>query len=204
MLALLRSQGATFAAAGGAAFSLQLMRATRQLLIPLFGQAVGLDIVTIGVIYSLSAGIDMCLFYPVGLLVDRKGRKWSAVPSILLFAIGIGLLPFAAGFASLLAVSLLLGLANGLGTGIVMIIGSDLAQASGRRGQFLGLWRLVGDLGMSGAPLLTAVLTQIATLAAASFVVAGAGLAGAVVMLLLVPETLRKHSVDPGQGPPAG
>jgi hypothetical protein len=57
---------------------------------------------------------------------------------------------------------------------------------------------------MSGAPLLTAVLTQIATLAAASFVVAGAGLAGAVVMLLLVPETLRKHSVDPGQGPPAG
>jgi MFS family permease len=204
MLALLRSQGATFAAAGGAAFSLQLMRATRQLLIPLFGQAVGLDIVTIGVIYSLSAGIDMCLFYPVGLLVDRKGRKWSAVPSILLFAIGIGLLPFAAGFASLLAVSLLLGIANGLGTGIVMIIGSDLAQASGRRGQFLGLWRLVGDLGMSGAPLLTAVLTQIATLAAASFVVAGAGLAGAVVMLLLVPETLRKHSVDPGQGPPAG
>jgi MFS family permease len=146
----------------------------------------------------------MCLFYPVGLLVDRKGRKWSAVPSILLFAIGIGLLPFAAGFASLLAVSLLLGIANGLGTGIVMIIGSDLAQASGRRGQFLGLWRLVGDLGMSGAPLLTAVLTQIATLAAASFVVAGAGLAGAVVMLLLVPETLRKHSVDPGQGPPAG
>jgi MFS family permease len=195
MLALLRSQGATFAAAGGAAFSLQLMRATRQLLIPLFGQAVGLDIVTIGVIYSLSAGIDMCLFYPVGWLVDRHGRKWSAVPSLTLFAVCLLVLPLATGFGSLLAIACVLGLANGLGTGIVMIIGTDLSRRSDDRSHFLGVWRLIGDLGMSGAPLFCAVMVTIASLTAASVVVAGAGFVGAFVMLTRVPETLeRAHS----------
>jgi MFS-type transporter involved in bile tolerance (Atg22 family) len=85
-----------------------------------------------------------------------------------------------------------LGLANGLGTGIVMIIGTDLSRRSEDRSQFLGVWRLIGDLGMSGAPLLSALLVTIASLSAASIVVAGVGFVGAVVMLTRVPETLER------------
>lgn len=199
MLGLLRAHARILATAGSAAFSLQLMRATRQLLVPLFGQAIGLDVVQIGFVYSLSAGIDMCLFYPVGVLVDRRGRKWSAIPSILLFAVGLSMLPVADGFYPLLLVSLLLGVANGLGTGIVMIIGADLAQRSSHRGQFLGLWRLIGDVGMSASPLLSGVLVNLASLAAASLVVAAFGFAGALVMLLLVPETLRRVGGSDGE-----
>jgi MFS family permease len=173
------------------------MRATRQLLVPLFGQAMGLDAAAIGLVYSLSAGIDMCLFYPVGLLIDRRGRKWSAIPSILLFSIGLALLPAATGFYSLLGVGLLLGIANGLGTGIVMIIGADLAPRSDRRGQFLGLWRLIGDIGMSVSPLLSAAMVGLASLAAASFAAAGIGVVGAAIMAAWVPETLKRpHSSD--------
>jgi MFS family permease len=178
--------------AGAAALSLQLMRATRTLLVPLFGLELGLDAAAIGLIFSLSAGIDMCLFYPVGWLVDRHGRKWSAVPSLTIFALALTVLPFASGFGSLLAVACLLGLANGLGTGIVMIIGADLSRRSENRSQFLGVWRLIGDVGMSGAPLLSAVLVSIASLATASVVVAGIGFAGAFIMLALVPETLER------------
>lgn len=188
--AVLRDNRRVLATAGTAALALQLMRATRQLLVPLFGQSIGLDPGSIGVIYSLSAAIDMSLFYPVGVLVDRWGRKWSAVPSMLLFALGLALLPLVGGYVSLLAAGLLLGLANGLGTGVVMVIGSDLAVASGRRGQFLGLWRLIGDVGMSGAPFLTGALVQISGLALASAATAGIGLAGALVMAFLVAETL--------------
>ena len=150
---VLRDQRRVLATAGGSALVLQLMRATRQLLVPLFGQAVGLDVTTIGLVYSLSTVVDIALFYPSGVLADRLGRKWSAVPSMALYALGLALLPLAAGFYSLLAVAVLLGLANGIGTGVVMIIGADLARASGRHGQFLGLWRLIGDVGISGAPL---------------------------------------------------
>ncbi len=190
--AIMREHRRVLATAGIAALALQLMRATRQLLVPLFGQAIGLDPAAIGVLYSLSAAIDMSLFYPVGVLVDRRGRKWSAVPSMLLFVLGLALLPLADSYLKLVAAVLLLGLANGLGTGVVMVIGSDLAMASGRRGQFLGVWRLIGDVGMSAAPLLTGALVQISGLALASGVTAGIGLAGALVMMFMVSETLKR------------
>jgi MFS family permease len=194
--ALLRAHGRIFATAGVAALALQLMRAARTLLVPLFGQAIGLDAAAIGLVYSVSAAVDMSLFYPVGVLVDRRGRKWSAVPSMVLFAVGLGALPLASGFYSLLAIGIVLGLANGIGTGVVMIIGSDIAQQSRQRGQFLGVWRLIGDVGMTAAPLLSSVLVGVASLAAASFSAAVIGVAGAAVMIALVPETLRKPAVE--------
>jgi len=126
------------------------------------------------------------------MIVDRHGRKWSAVPSLALFALSLLLLPFAGSFAALLGVACLLGLANGLGTGIVMIIGADLSRSTEDRSQFLGVWRLIGDIGMSGAPLLSAALVGVASLALASVVAAGLGIVGAVVMLTLVPETLER------------
>jgi MFS family permease len=167
------------------------MRATRQLLVPLFGQAAGLDVAAIGIAYSLGTVVDIAMFYPSGVLADRWGRKWSAVPSMLLYALGLGLLPFVGGFNSLLAATLLLGFANGIGTGVVMIIGADFARESSQQGQFLGLWRLIGDLGITLAPLLAGVLVDAASLAVASVAVAGIGLAGTLVMALLVEETLR-------------
>jgi MFS family permease len=198
MTDFVRSHARIFATAGMVALTLQLMRGSRQLLVPLFGQAAGLSVVEIGTIYSLSAGIDMSLFYPVGLLVDRKGRKWSAFPSIALFALGLLLLPMANSYYSLLSASLLLGFANGIGTGIVMIIGADLAQSTAHRGHFLGIWRLIGDVGMSAAPLISGVLVTVASLSVASLVVSAAGFIGAVVVLILVPETLR----PPGSAAP--
>ena len=161
---------------------------------PLFGAAVGLDVAQIGIIYSLSSALDMSLFYPVGVWIDRHGRKWSAVSSSFVFSLALGLLPWVVGYYSLLAVGLLLGLANGLGTGIVMVMGADLARGIAHRGQFLGVWRLIGDVGVSVAPLLTGALTGLASLAAASLCVAGFGFAGTAMMMSLVPESLRRKN----------
>ena len=192
-LAALRAQRGVLATAGSSALVLQLMRATRQLLVPLFGQSVGLDVTTIGLVYSLSTVVDIALFYPSGVLADRYGRKWSAVPSMAIYALGLALLPLASGFYSLLAVAVLLGFANGIGTGVVMIIGADLARSSGRYGQFLGLWRLMGDVGIGGAPLLAGTIVDAASLAAASLTVAALGVVGALVMAFVVVETLRER-----------
>ncbi len=192
---IIRDYVVVFATAGFSSLTLQLMRATRNLLVPLFGVAVGLDAVAVGAIFSFGAAVDMSLFYPVGVVVDRWGRKWTGVPSMVLFAVGLSILPLAQGFYSLLGATLLLGFANGVSTGIVMIIGSDLAP-SDQRGQFLGVWRLVSDVGWAGGPLLASVLAEIASLAAASFVVSVTGIVGAFVLLFLVPETLRSSTPD--------
>lgn len=195
-LRVLRDHRRVFATAGVSALVLQLMRATRQLLVPLFGQAMGLDVAAIGAVYSLGTVVDISLFYPSGVLADRWGRKWSAVPSMSLYSLGLALLTLATGFYTLLAATLLLGFANGIGTGVVMIIGADLARSSGRQGQFLGLWRLIGDVGVSVAPLLSGVLVGAVSLAAASLTVAGIGVGGSLLMALGVAETLRKSVAD--------
>jgi MFS family permease len=191
---VLRTQWREFATAGTSALVLQLMRATRQLLVPLFGQSAGLGVSAIGLAYSVGTVVDIAMFYPSGVLADRWGRKWSALPSMALYTLGLALLPLAGGFYSLVAVAVLLGFANGVGTGVVMIIGADLARASQQQGQFLGLWRLIGDLGISLAPLLSGVLVDVAGLAAASLAIAGIGLAGSLVMAFLVAETLTPRS----------
>ena len=153
----------------------------------------------IGLVYSLSAVVDMSLSYPVGIVMDRWGRKWTGVPSIVGFVIGLAILPFAQNFWTLLAAGLMLGVGNGLSTGLVMIIGMDLSPP-GQRGQFLGVWRLIGDAGWVGGPLLAGLMVEILNLAAASFFAAGLGVLGGLVLLFLVPETSllpREHDCAP-------
>ena len=159
---------------------------------------VGLDAGTIGLIYSLSAALDMSLFYPVGIAIDRWGRKAAGIPSMLVFVVGLTLLPFAQGFYTLLAAGLTLGLANGLSVGLVQLIGMDLAPAQARS-QFLGVWRLITDAGWAGGPLLAGILVDAVSLSAASFAVAGLGVLGGLVFFFLVPETLH---IARGRAPP--
>lgn len=187
---ILADNRSMFATAGTVAIVFQIMRATRQLLVPLFGVLVGLDPATIGLIYSLAAAVDVSLSYPVGIAMDRWGRKWTGVPSVAGFVIGLAMLPFAQGFWTLLAAALMLGVGNGLSTGLVMIIGMDLSPP-GQRGQFLGVWRLIGDVGWVGGPLLSGVLVEIFSLAAASLFAGALGILGGLVLLFLVPETSR-------------
>jgi MFS family permease len=177
---------------GVASIGLQLMRSGRVILIPLVGHFLGLSITSIGLIMSFAAAMDAALFYPVGIIMDRYGRKWMSVPCLLLSAVSLALLPLVEGYKSLLAVALLAGFANGLGTGSLLTLGSDLAPKSGR-GEFLGIWRLIGDLGHAGGPLMIGVLIEFATLGAAAAATAGIGLIGAGFMFWLVDETLRRE-----------
>ncbi len=177
---------------GAASVGLQLMRSARILLIPLFGHFLGLNITAIGMIISLAAVLDAAMFVPAGVIMDRFGRKWASVPCLVFFAASLALLPWAQGYYSLLAVTLLAGFANGLGTGALLTLGSDLAPAKGRK-EFLGIWRFVGDIGHAGGPLIIGALINLATLGTAAIVTAGIGMFSAAVMYWFVDETLRPH-----------
>ncbi len=99
---------------------------------------------------TLGAVVDVSMFFPAGMLMDRFGRKVAAVPSFGLMALGIGLIPFARSFdfLTLLLVTMIIGFGNGLGSGLMMTLGADLAPP-GAAGEFLGFWRLIGDIGQS-------------------------------------------------------
>jgi MFS family permease len=187
---MLRDSGQVLRTAGFVAVAIQVLRTSRQAILPLWGDHLGLGASQISLIFGLSSGIEMAIFYPVGMLMDRKGRKWAAVPCLVLLSVGMALIPLTSTFAGLLAVGLFLGVANGLGAGINMTLGSDFSPQLGRS-QFFGIWRLISDIGTAGGPLLVAVVTSIASLGAAAVAVGALGLVGAAVMWRAVPETLQ-------------
>jgi MFS family permease len=168
------------------------LRSSREALIPLWGDHLGITPATIPLVFAASAAVESLFFYPVGMVMDRKGRKWAAVPATALLSLGIAAIPITSDLASLTVVALVMGLANGLGSGMNMTLGSDLSPLAGRS-RFLGVWRLVSDLGTVGGPLLVAVTTSVATLGAAALMVGGVGAAGVLVLWRLVPETLGRE-----------
>ncbi|GAB4330764.1 MAG: MFS transporter [Dehalococcoidia bacterium] len=187
----LRKHRHAFLTAGSVAVALVLVRHGRQLLIPLWGDAIGLDVAQIGIIFGFSSAVDMTLFYPVGLVMDRWGRKWTIVPCLALLGLSMALIPLTHSFAPFLAVGLLSGLGNGLGSGAVMTLGADLAPREAS-GPFLGVWRLIGDAGAVSAPATVGALAEVLTLGAAAVATGGIGIAGAAVMAVVVTETLRR------------
>jgi MFS family permease len=185
---LLRTHAASLAGSGAVAVVLQILRTARHLLIPLWGDAIGLSVAEIGLVLGLSSGLDMLLFYPAGQLMDRRGRRATGVPSLALLSLGLALLPLSSSFGSLLAVGLLLGLGNGLSSGFVMTLGADLSPAEGRS-RFLGLWRLLGDAGSAAGPMIVGAVAAAASLPGAAAATAITGAAGALLLLFFVGET---------------
>jgi MFS-type transporter involved in bile tolerance (Atg22 family) len=87
-----------------------------------------------------------------------------------------------------------IGLGNGLGSGTMMTLGADLAPADSR-GEFLGVWRLIGDGGSAGGPVVVGAVADVLGLSLATFTIAGVGLLAAAMLGTLVPETLQRKKV---------
>jgi MFS family permease len=185
-----------FATAGLAAIALQLMRSSRQLLIPLWGDSIGLNPGQIGYVVSISSAVDSVMFVPAGYVMDRWGRRWTGGPSLIILAIALALLPLADNFAMLAAVGVVAGLGNGLSSGLVLTMGADIAPRDAA-GEFLGVWRLITDSGGAAGPLAVGWIEQALRLSTACLATSGIGIAGAAVMIFLVQETTeaqKRHS----------
>lgn len=179
--------------AGSGQLFAQMIRSARHIIIPLYGaDIVGLDVQSVGLIISIASGIDMLMFYPAGLIMDSWGRKYAYVPSFFIQALGMLLVPLTGSFVALLLATVLIGLGNGLGSGTMMTLGADLAPEEAR-GEFLGLWRFIGDVGHAGGPLIVGSIAELLGLVTAPLVIAGMGMTGAAILGLLVPETLKRE-----------
>ena len=166
------------------------VRASRQAVVPLWADHLGLDAATTSLIYGLAGGIDMLVFYPAGKVMDRKGRTWVAVPSMLIMAAGLLYMPLAHSAATLLIAALILGFGNGIGSGMIMTLGADYSPTAGRA-HFLGVWRLMSDLGSTSGPALISGATALISLAAGIFCTGLVALAAGAVLWYWIPRTAK-------------
>jgi MFS family permease len=154
-------------------------RSVRNGLLPLWADHVGISASTTSLIFAAAAAVDIAFFFPGGWLMDKRGRTVVAVPVVLCVAVASLLLPLAHSVPGVTLVVVLIAAGNGLGSGIVMTLGADTAPTRGRA-QYLGGWRLCGDVGNTGGPLLVSAVAVVAPLATACLAIGVLGLAGAV------------------------
>jgi MFS family permease len=195
---IMRTYAGLFGTAGVAQLLAQMIRTGRNSLIPLFAaDIIGLDVQAIGLVVTLAAAIDMAMFYPAGVIMDRYGRKFASVPSFFIQGVGMALVPFAGDFWGLLGATLVIGFGNGIGSGTMLTLGSDLAPKDSM-GEFLGVWRLIGDVGQTGGPVAVGGVADLVGLAMSPIVLAGVGFGAAALLAWGVPETLnRKVEIAP-------
>ena len=192
LLAVLKARSRILLAAGAGQIFAQMIRAGRGAIIPLYAADVlGMDVDAIGLLTTIAAGVEMTLFYPAGWIMDHWGRKAAIVPSFAIQAMAMACVPFTRDFTGLLLVTTLIGFGNGLSSGAMLTLGSDLAPSKARGG-FLGVWRFIGDTGSTGGPMVVGGVADLVALPTAAWAMAASGLLAALTFGLLLPETLKQ------------
>ena len=179
---------------------LNALRSARMVVLPLWAVAIGVSAPDTALVIGIAGAIDFALFYPSGQLMDRFGRLWSALPSLILMALAFILLAFTANVANaatwFVVVAMVLAVANGFSAGVVLTFSADLAPR-GNPAPFLSGFRLTTDAGAATAPLLVAGLTSLVSLPFAVGAVGALGFVGAWMLGRWVPRLLPNAGRPP-------
>lgn len=172
---------------GTGVLAIGLARSSRVVAVPLWAESIGLSAAQTSVLFGVAGLVEVLLFYPAGSLMDRRGRVWVAVPVTVTLGVGLLVLPTTTTLAGVAAVTVLMALGNGLGSGIVMTLGADAAPAAGRA-PFLGVWRLLSLVGHNGAAVVVGAVAAVASIGAASATVGVLALAGGAWLVRWLPH----------------
>jgi MFS family permease len=200
---ILKRYWRTFATLGIGILLLSAVRASRQVVIPLWAAHLGINPSIASIIYGVAGAIDMLTFYPAGKVMDRRGRRWVAVPSMIIMGASFVLMPLTASAIPLALVSMMMGFGNGIGSGLVMTLGADTSPAVGRP-RFLGIWRELADAGAGLGPVVLAGVTAAISLAAGIVVSGIIGFAAAAALWRWIPRVAldRRPPRRDRTGPP--
>ena len=191
---LIHEHKRVFVTAGFVVLVLKLVREARKVIFPLWGDVIGMSNSAIGLLFGFSHVIELAMFYPAGSVMDRFGRKKTALPCLLLFSLGFLALPAARVPALFVVAAILVAIGNDIGSGINMTMSTDLAPPV-HTVEFLAVWRTITDAGGAAGPVVIGFTSAALGIAAAAPVVGTIGLAGAAVMAFGVGETLKRRTV---------
>jgi MFS family permease len=120
--------------------------------------------------------------------MDRLGRLAAMVPAYGLLAAGFLLLASADTSAGVLVAGVVMGVGNGLSSGSLFTLGSDVAPVEGTA-SFLAAVSVLIDTGRIMGPLLVGVVADALGLGAAAVALTVVMVAGVLWLLTVVGET---------------
>lgn len=184
----------------GGMFGMFVMTARegRMVVLPLVGVALDLSPAAIGGLVAVGYTADLVLFPVSGYVMDRFGRLAAMFPAYGLLAIGLGMLATADTATMAIVAGVLMGVGNGMSSGSLFTIGSDLAPEDGTA-SFLSGISVLTDMGRVVGPVLVGVTAKAFGLDVAAAVLAMVMVAGLVWLALVLGETAGRL---PGSRPP--
>lgn len=172
---------------GIAIVAVSAVRAARQTVLPLWSHHLGMGAAQTSLIFGIASAVDVAMFYPSGQVMDRFGRLSIALPSMTILGAAMMLLPLTGGALSLTVVAMVMSFGNGLGSGIMMTLGTDAAPIDGRV-RFLSIWRLFSDSGNAAGPVVMSIVATAAGLAAGIVAIGSVGLLATLALGVWVPK----------------
>ncbi len=186
--AALRRHRRTLLIGGFGPALIMAVRQGRSIVIPLIGDSLEMSASAIGLLVSVGTGADLLLFPVAGILMDRFGRLAAIVPSFSLIGIGLLVLSTADSVTGVLVAGVIIGIGNGMGSGTMLTLGSDLAPADSP-GQFLSALASIQNMGRIIGPMLVGWFADAAGLGAAAVALAVTTFLAIAWIVLLIGET---------------
>jgi MFS family permease len=178
---------------GTAAGITSSLRSARTVLFPLWALSIGLGDSDTALIMGIATGVDFALFFTSGQVMDKYGRIAAVLPSVLIMSLGILAVSFTHNLQNNVTLFILcvmvFSLGNGLGSGIILTIASDLAPKKAPA-PFLGAWRFSADVGAGLAPVGVAAITAASSLSIAAGAMGILGLFGVFLFTRYIPRLI--------------
>lgn len=144
----------------------------------------------VGNLLTLAGIVAVATAFPNGMLVDRFGRKPALIAGLLVFAACTVVLSGKPELGVLVLAMVVFGVADGMCQGSAQVFAMDLAPPD-RRGAYLGIWQIFGNLGGLISPLLVGAIAQVWGFGPAFLTMMGLLLLAAFLVAVYARETRR-------------
>ena len=207
---LLKSNWRELLTVGSPCLVLNMLRQARDFLFAVAAMNSGFNQQEIGELITWMYVADFLSFPVSGYLMDKFGRKYALVSSLSVISMGcilLGLVGESKYKFVLFLVALVAGSGSGIGSGIAMCMGADLANVArfkfrveGREELsnvpdksvmtvFIGMFRASQDLGQMGGPQMVGMLSDSVSLSFSGTLCGFMGLLAALFTVFCVTET---------------
>ena len=178
---------------GVGAMIIAVMRSSRTIGLPLLALSIHMPTETAALYIGIAGAVDLSLFFLSGQVMDKYGRRWAAIPTLVGMAVTNMLFFLVKDPSMFLAVAIILSIANAFSAGLVLVLGADNAPADARS-EYLSSFRLLVDAGSAmTSPVLSLLMVLLGGLAPAMLCFGGLGFFGVYLVNKHLPATGQKR-----------
>ena len=163
------------------------LRSCRKMMLPLAAMNLNMSPTYVGIVLASSFAVDATLFFLGGMIMDRFGRRYAAVPTTVNIGLGFILLSSVETVWGVFMSAIFFGFADSLGAGLLLTLTADHVPASGGP-TYIGILRMVQDAGQLVGPVLAGAIIAWTSFEAACVVLGLIGIANGAWAYFLLPD----------------